>query len=170
MIATRVAKEEFNTYFQAQWTDGLTNGLPNSTPVLAALVFTVGATVYVPTVYWPNVERRERLSHEQHFARFVFENLKTSQTSLPGGRVNGGGVKYTTPGIAVVELFFSKSNYTTVEEDFLTAIAQEMFLGKRTTNIWFRTATVKQVPEEEKYYRTNVVVEYEYDTHIRNPA
>jgi len=166
MLSQREAKKELFGYFYTNWKDGLANGLPNSSPALSALTFTVGTQEYTPEVFFPHVEKRQQTPTDKHFAKINMLNFSTPQTSLPGGRSSGGGVKFTTSGICIVQLFFSKSNYSSVEEDFLTAIAHEMFMAKSSENIWFRRPTVTQKPEEERHLRSDVDIEYTFDTYI----
>jgi hypothetical protein len=170
MLAQRQAKKELLGYFQDNWTDAMVNGLPNSTPVIAAMVFDNDGETYTPSVHYQNIEKRTKIPAGEHFALINILNLNSPQRSLPGGRANGEGVKFTTSGICIIRLFFSKGNYSTEEEDFLSAVAHEMFVGKSSENIWFRNATIKEMPAEETHFRSNIDFTYEFDTHVRCPT
>lgn len=164
MPSHREAKREIQKYFSDNWASGLTNGLPNSTPPLTTIVFTKGTTVYSPKVFYQNIEKRDSLPLNEHFALFTVSNKAQPQASLRGGTQQGVGTKFTTFGIGIVDLFFAKSNHSTDEEDYLTAIAHEMFLAKRSECVWFRETLIKELQPEEKYFRNNVTFEYRYDT------
>ena len=170
MLTYREAKKELFGYFYTNWQNGLANGLPNSSPPISPITFIdnldgTGET-YSPIVLYRNIELSYKIQAGRHFARITMHNLHSPQRSLPGGRQNGGAVKFTTEGIGIVQLFFSKSTYSTAEEDFLVAIASEMFVGKSSSNIWFRNVTIKDKPPEEKHFRTDVDFQYRYDTHV----
>jgi hypothetical protein len=45
-----------------------------------------------------------------------------------------------------------------------------MFVGKSSENIWFRNATIKEMPAEETHFRSNIDFTYEFDTHVRCPT
>lgn len=164
--SSRQARKEIQGHFWDAWRDGLANGLPNSTPALAAIEFRDSANqIYTPEVFWPDKETDDSLPKDRHFLMFSTSDVKTEQRSMAGGRQQLVGTKYTTPGVGLVRLFFSKLRYQTAEEDFISAIAQECFLSSRTTNVWFRNSTIVELPPEEDFFRANVTFEYEYDTH-----
>lgn len=165
MAAYRIAIKQIQDHFNTKWLDGIANGLPLSNPVLAPLSFG-----YTPKIYWTNIEDVASLPTNEHFAIFFSENLTTQQISLPGGRNDGSCVKFNTPGVGIIQLFFSKSNYSTEEQDQLEAIAQEMFMGTRTTNVWFKNPSIRPLKPMESFFRTNVTFEYEFDTHIQSPV
>lgn len=167
MLSYREAKEELSKYFQTKWVDGCTNGLLNSDPPLQPLSFTVRGDSYIPKVYYRNIHDIDALPNGEHFCKFTMSNLKTTQAAMPGGRQHGVGVRHRTPGVGTVQLFFSKHNYTSAEETLLTAIAHEMFLATSVKGISFNNSTIKELPEEEKYYRTNVSFEYCFDTLVK---
>ena len=167
MAADRTAKREMQQFFHDGWKDGLANGLPNSDPPLTVPNFNVGGASYEPQVYWHNIENRDLLPKDEHFAIFSTSNIQTTQRTLPGGRAEGIGARFTTPGVGVVQLFFSKSNYTTEEQEFLCAVAQEMFFGASTASVWFRNPTIVDLAPEESFFKANVTFEFEYDTRLQ---
>lgn len=161
--ASRTAKSEIRTHFFTAWKDGLANGLPNSTPPLAALVFNDdGGTAYSPEVFWQNVESIENLPKDRHFALFSTSDIRTIRRTVAGAQKS----KFTTYGVGLTRLYFSRRTYKTADEDFLCAICQETFLGKRKDSVIFRNVTIQEAKPEEAFFRADVHFEYDYDTHI----
>lgn len=160
------AKKELKSYFFSNWKNGIVNGLPNSNPAYTPVAFTSRGISYEPQVYFRNIEKRESVAKDQHFVVFLNENVRTSQRSIAGARIDGATVKYETNGVGVIRLYLSKENYRSIEEDFLVAVCQEMFLGKSTQSIWFRNPTVKDLTETENYFRTEINFEYRFETHV----
>lgn len=164
MISYRESRSEIKAYCLEKWKQAFLVGLPNSNPPLSVMTFSNRLGNYTPKMYFHNQEMRKSVENDEHFAKLTLNDLETRTSSLRGDC----GVKYTSPGVGVVQLFFSKSFYSSAIEDYLIAVCQEMFFGQRTTegNIVFRSATVQELPEEEKFFKANVSFEYEYETHV----
>jgi len=167
MPSHREAHRLIKSHFHERWAAGIANGLPNADPVLEVVTFSDGTENYVPRVYYQNVEPVNPLDLGRHFVRFSLSNLTTSQSSLPGGRLHQGKTKFTTPGVGAAELFFSKQQYSTKGEEYLCAIAHDAFVVNTPSGVWFRNATIKNLPAEENFFRACVTFDYEYDTHLR---
>ncbi len=159
MISSIEAKHELQQFFHDGWKEGLLNGPKNLN--LTPLGFS-----YNICVFFQNVELLKKMPNNEHFVRFTVSNIETSQRTMPGGRANGSSTKYLTPGVGFVELFFSKNNYQTTEDDYLSLVAERIFLGQRSENVIFRKTTLLSLPETEKHFRSTVSFQYEFETHI----
>jgi len=169
MITYRAAKRSIQEHFLTKWKDGIANGLPTATPVLPPLVIENAEGSYEPKVYFQNIEIIASVPLRQHFAILTIENINSEQSSLPGSQFENNGTKFNTIGVGFVQLFFSKDSYSTEEEEYLSAIAQDIFT-KKLDCVWFRRSTIKDLEPEEKHYRTNVTFEYEFESVLGQTA
>ena len=162
------AKKQIRKLFFDRFLNYVQNGIPNQTPPIPPLNLTElkSDDVYIPTVYWRNVERREPTNNKRHYLQFFLDNVTTKQKSFTGGRTHLVGTRYTTNGVVTVEIYFSKSAYQTADEEKLSTVVQRTLLQQNVGSIWFRNPVIVDLDAEENYFRTNVVAEYEYDSEI----
>jgi hypothetical protein len=95
-------------------------------------------------------------------------DLTTKQKSLTGGRQAGVGTHYETRGIARVDLYFSKSAYQTNDADILSIFVQRCFLQQSVEcGVFFKNATINDLPPDENHFRATVIAEYSYETIVK---
>lgn len=164
------AKKEIRKLFYARYHNYVLGGIANQCPEFPPLNLTKrrDPTVYIPVINWQKIEKKDLNDNGVHFLHFAMSNITTKQKSFTGGRaVDGGGTRYTTNGIATVEIYFSKSAYQTDDEDRLSTLVQRCFLQQNVNSLWFRNPVIVDLDSEETHFRTNVLAEYEYDSEIR---
>lgn len=116
----------------------------------------------IPEVRWPGVEEPSKPNYENYWARVSQQTVLENQTSLRNGQ---NGQRYTTSGLVFVQIFCPKSESLGMTNGRkLATIARDSFRGNATSgNVWFRNARINELEPEDKWYRFNVVAEYEYD-------
>lgn len=117
---------------------------------------------YIPEVRWPGVEEPTTPETSKFWVRVSQQTVDEEQSSLR----NGDFVqRYTADGVIFVQLFCPKSDAQSMTNGRkLAIIARNAFRGNATSGkVWFRNARINELPPEEKFYRFNVVAEYEYD-------
>ncbi len=145
MISYEAAIDEMFDAFNVAW-------LANSSAVAS----------YVPEVRWPGVEEPEIPEASKFWARVSQQTVDEGQSTLRNG---DAGQRYTTDGLIFVQIFCPKSDSESMTKGRkLAIIARNAFRGHSTSgNVWFRNARINELSPEEKFYRFNVVAEYEYD-------
>lgn len=162
------AKNEIRRLFLTRFRDYVKNGIPNQTPSIGPLNLTRlhKDEIYIPTIFWRNVEQRRTNDNSEHWLHFSMRNVTTVQKTFAGGRVQEVGTTYTTNGFTTVEVYFSKSAYQSDDEDKFSTIIQRCFLQINTGSIWFRNPVIVDLDPEENHFRSNILAEYEYDSII----
>lgn len=117
---------------------------------------------YVPEVRWPGVEEIDPPDASKYWARVSQQTVDEQQTTLRNGEF---AKRYTADGLVFVQIFCPKSDAESMTTGRrLATIARNAFRGQSTSgNVWFRNARIKELEPEAKFYRFNVVTEYEYD-------
>lgn len=146
------AKDEVKELFFDAWTTGL-----SASSVVFKKINTNVA--YVPEIDWHNVEERELNDNGKHWCRFnMYNNVRYQQT------LGSYNTVFESLGIVVARLFLSKSSYTTEQHNLLAEICESAFTKTRTQScVWFRNATIVDLPPTENYFRCDVTAEYIYD-------
>ncbi len=161
------AEESIKALFLAKWIDGITNGLPeyDIAPLVIRKRATSGpGTMYVPEIRWQQTLVPAKIDNDKHWARFTMQNVINRQASMAGGRSLAVGTRYTTQGIIIIQLFFAKSSYEHRVCKILAFIAENAFVQENANGVWFRNATTIELEQEDCFFRSNVVAEFEYDT------
>ena len=168
MISHIGAKEAIRCLFHSQFKLYYQNGIPTHKPVIPPLAFKQfgTGTVYTPEVIYRNVEPRKQEDNGQHFLHFMMKNASRVQTTLTGTAAHTVGTQYNTRGHVTVEVYFSKQAYRSDDEDYLTEILQRVFQQRYADCVWFKNAIIVDLEAEEKYFRSNVLAEFEYDSVI----
>lgn len=157
MLSDADAKDEIKTLFSDYW----------NTQTTALNIRTRKNRVYVPRVYWPDIEIKDHKNSEESHCKVLINNTITQQSSMKGGRDELIGTKYETVGIIVVELFFSTLSNKTADKKALKDIAFKAFISKSTPNgVWFRNTTIVDVESTESWFRTNIISEYLFSSEI----
>lgn len=155
--------------FFLSWRDWLTNGRPvdirnsggdRELPLLD----------YVPEIVWQNVEPENPIDYTKHWCRFVTDVVSNSQTSFRSADPALGNrkMRLTENGIIIVQMFFSKSAFERDIDRKLSAIARDIFGPRNLAGniVWYRNPSIRYLKPEEKWFRTNVIAEYEFDEQI----
>lgn len=123
---------------------------------------------YVPEIRYVRVRKagQDVPSADKHWLRIGLKDDASPQTAFVGEEPGANSRQYTTYGVCIVELYAPMSEVDGAEkQDLLAQLIQNALRNTQTANgVWFRNATVKTVDDDEKAYRLNVVVDYEYDT------
>lgn len=123
---------------------------------------------YVPEVKWEERQILALLDNGVHFCHFELRNVITNQKSLTGGREEEIGTMYTTRGIAIVDMYFSKTAYKTNDKDAIEVAAQRIFIQQSTPGgVWFRNPTIYYLKPEETHFRSMVTADFTFDTVIK---
>lgn len=120
---------------------------------------------YVPEIRYLDDGKPDVMDRTKVWARITINPITRGQASLSNDVFTPGKKMYTSDGMLFVQLFFPKSyaNAAAVSRK-LSQMVTVIFSGKTTTGcVWFRNARPYPLPNEEFYYRSNVVAEYQYD-------
>jgi len=159
------AQNEIRKLFNDRFTDYCTNGFGDVPPL--NLKKRGSNNVYVPKIFWQNIEKVDLSDSGEHWLRFYLTNVLKRQKSLTGGREQAVGTHYNTRGMVKVELYFSKTAFQSVDIDRLNLIVERCFVQENTNcGVWFRNAIIVDLNPEETHFRSNVLAEYEYDSVI----
>lgn len=164
------ANTDIRATFNTRFLDGVQNGLPDKDPPISPLPFKMRDSVatYIPRIVWENVETTDKQDIDKHWLRFTIRNIRKFQASLAGGRQQAVGTRYTQQGIIRVELYIAKSAYQYDEQQALEMITENCFVQVNTpSGVWFRNPMVTGLEPEERFFRSNVIAEFEYETVIK---
>lgn len=122
---------------------------------------------YVPRVIWNDVEETYLNDNGIHWADFRLRNTSTRQDNLSGARIEEIGTVYETHGVAIINLYFSKSAYRTEDKENVEVQTQSIFFKQRTPGgVWFRNPTIYQLKAEENFFRSMVTANYVFNTMV----
>lgn len=143
------------TYSEAY--DTITNRLITEWATNAANI--VGTSAPAPELRFTGVEKGE--IPQTYFARFTMNPVQEAQSTYR----NGANKRYTSVGNIFLQVFSPRFDDLAAERQrALATIGRNIFRGKHFDGcIWFRDVRINLLDPEEKWLRTNVVGEYEYD-------
>lgn len=127
--------------------------------ILASTPAIIGESL--KTVY-QGVESGGKVPTNKFWARVSQQTVIEGQATLRGTDLTR---RYRSEGLIFVQLFGAKD----LIEDYakltkLGALIKTAFRGKQTNGcIWFRNTRIQELPNEDAWYRLNVVSEYTYD-------
>lgn len=115
---------------------------------------------FLPEVRFTGVE--EGSLPQDHFCRFTLDPVIEAQASLRDGE---NGQRYESEGLIIIQVFTWRKNPQA--EEFgrrLSVVARDIFRGKTFLGcILFRNVRINRLEAEAKYWRYNVIAEYQYD-------
>jgi hypothetical protein len=120
-------------------------------------------TIAQPEVRWQGKEKHDAPIPESYFVR-----VATRQAGSPlGGFMQDDGPSpkvYDTFGNLFVQVFAPMDGEDSYRQGELLAIAaRDIFRGVQTpSGVWFRNARYVELDDDKKFYRWNVIVEYEF--------
>lgn len=120
---------------------------------------------YVPELRWQNVQEPAQINSSKFWARVSIQTVIEEQSTLSNCEGLPWQKRYTTNGLVFVQIFCPKSNARANElGKLLSVVARNSFRGKMTDNkVWFRKARINELPQEDLFYRFNVIAEFQYD-------
>ena len=120
---------------------------------------------YQPEVAWPEIELPQKPNGDKFWARVSITPVDEPQTSLSCDVKENGNRRYTAAGLVFVQLFCPKVVDGAGDKGKkLAQFVKQIYRGKRTPGgIIFRNVRINKPPNEDTWYRFNVVAEYEYD-------
>lgn len=157
--------------FLTTWNDWIANGKPTDirnplSPREEPIQLLVSGTQesYIPVVYWENVENSKSNDHSRHWLRFSSRELSSGQSAFRSGCEGNRKAKYTTHGIIIIQLYLSRAAFAGDHRQ-LSVIARDIFRPRNLKDdpIWYRDSTIREIEPEERYFRANVNVNYQYD-------
>jgi hypothetical protein len=119
---------------------------------------------YIPEIRWVGDGVRDIPETSKYWCRVSTQNIDEIQTTINENAENNKR-RYTNFGILFIQLFAPRSDATAVEKGLqLAELIKNIFRGRNTsTGIWFRNVVIKPLPEEENWYRFNIIARYEFD-------
>jgi len=139
--------------------------------VLSSTVTTSGAsstTNFKPIIsIWDDVQKQQPTQQVNANNPVVLPWIRISMKHNTGGQSSLAGQnglrRYTKYGFLIVEVFGAAGNGQLITDPIADAILTGV-QGKSTPgNIWFRNGTVKEVGIDGAWWKTNVILEFEYD-------
>lgn len=122
-----------------------------------------GIVGYVPELRWPGNFEDSAPDVTKHWGRVSKQTVMQEKANLSS---NGpGGNRYHTDGFLTLQLFAPLTQPGAADEmNLLAEMARNSYRGAQIPGDAFtRNERIREVPNDAKFYRCNVIVEYEYD-------
>lgn len=118
---------------------------------------------YVPEIRWQGVENNNAPLIDKMWVRVA--KFETDEDKKYVSNANGNKILFNHIGILSIELFGPKTDITSYEYlDKCASIIKNSFRGKVSNiGIRFKKAKSIEVPNDNLWYKINVIIEYEYD-------
>ena len=165
------ASDSMRSRFYTNWVDWITNGEPvdirnssgtRKTPIVLKQAGT--GSSYVPEIYWHNIETDKGMDYSKHSVRFSDVQTLSSQSAFRTGTEGSRKAKFTIKGFLIIQIFFAKAAFAG-DHRRLSVIARDIFRPRNLggNQIWYTNAKLVDMEPEEKFFRTDVFVDYQYD-------
>lgn len=120
---------------------------------------------YLPEVRFADDGKDGAIPDRSKFwVRISIRVVDEGQSSLNTCEGAPGQRRWRTEGLVFIQLYAPKTATSAAPLRKLAEIARNAFRGQVTPGgIWFRNARVVPVAPEEQSYRTNAVIEFNYD-------
>lgn len=117
---------------------------------------------YVPTLRWPGQFEDSAPDVSKHWGRVSKQTVNQEKANLSNGP---GGNRWHTDGFLTLQLFAPLTDPGASEAmNRLAELARNAYRGAQVPgDAFFRNERIREVPNDNKFYRANVIVEYEYD-------
>lgn len=143
MIGYTGAKEEMYKLFYDAW-------IANSASIVG----------YIPEVRLQGTSYELEPDVSKFWVRWSRQTVEEGQETLRNG-INGQC--YRNEGVIFVQLFCPTTARTISLGEELAVIAQNAYRGKKTAGgVWFRNVRIKELEPEAKWFKFNIIAEYEY--------
>lgn len=119
---------------------------------------------YIPLLYWPGVEQTDAPALDKYWARASILTVVEGDDAL-GSDGPGGTRYYLSAGNLFVQCFGPMIGDPQVMDRLrsLSTLAQNSFRGNKTASgVWFRNVRKQELGPDEKFYRINVIAEWQY--------
>lgn len=119
---------------------------------------------YMPALYWPGKVEPSKIPSEKSWGRVTRTTVEESQSGFVSDGLTSP-VRYTNTGLIFIQLFGSLSESGSDRKlQQLAEALKNAFKRQATQNkIIFRNSRIQPLPQEDLFFRYNVVFEYEYD-------
>lgn len=148
IAAPQTARREIFALFAAGWSAG------------AATI--VGSAV---PVRYQGVEERTPPGALEYFVRASTQLADTGQSGFAIAEHTARGVRFTTDGVAIFQVFAPmKSPGAYAKGELLATLAQGIFMGAQTSSgVWFRRPRINELDDDGTWYRWNVMTDFQFD-------
>ncbi len=118
-----------------------------------------------PLLRWQGNEEQEIPPGDQYWGRVSRQTLESDQSSLSTCVGTLGGRRYTELGLIFIQLFGPISDGAGQNKLGKAAEPLRNALRRKSTpnTVWFRRASINELPQEKRWNRLNVVAEFTYD-------
>jgi len=118
----------------------------------------------VPALYYQGLMEPYKPSNIL-WLRATIHTADTEQTTLSTNVGKPGQRRYTVSGLLVVQIFMPKGDDEIIEsgEAIAQAIQAEFRNWQSECAIVYRNSRINELPQEDMFYRLNVVTEFQYD-------
>lgn len=116
---------------------------------------------YIPEVLWPGVEFNQKPENSKFWCRVGQTTVGSPQISFNSDT----GRRFTTYGLFLLQLFCPKNipNSITLGRALANSVVTGLRAKKTPNGIWIKNPMINELPNDENYYRFNVISEYEFD-------
>lgn len=117
---------------------------------------------YIPPVRWPGIEEPTTPDRSKFWARVSQKTSIETQSTLRNG---DNGQRYRNQGTLHIQIFCPVSAVGSISNGRkLAEIARNTYRGKHSVNgVWFRNATILEMPTESDWFVFRVQTDYIYD-------
>lgn len=120
---------------------------------------------YLPEIQWPNVEKQNNVDGSKVWVRVSYQTISSPQTSLSVCVGAIGKKSYTNTGFLTIQVFTPKS--LAESDDILKRLSMAIRDSFKSSGakggVWFRNPRINELPQEDLFYRNNVIIEYRFD-------
>ena len=117
---------------------------------------------YVPDIRWPGRFEESAPDVTKHWGRVSTQTVSQEKANLSN---EPGGNRYRTDGLLFLQLFAPLTDPVAFDQmNALAELARNSYRGKQLPgDAWFRNERKRELLPDNKFYRCNVIVEYQYD-------
>lgn len=150
IMSPQTARKEIFALIKAAWDD--------KAPAI------VGAAT-APEIRYQGVEKGALPGADKYWMRAGTQMVETGQSSFAVTEHTARGVRYTTDGIVILQLFAPMSAVDGYAKgELLAYAAQCMFMAANTpSGVWFRRPRINELDNDGTFYRWNVFADYQFD-------
>lgn len=149
IMAPSTARKEIFALVDSVWTD--------KAPAI------VGAAS-APVIRWQGDEEGALPGGTEFWMRASTQGVDTEQSGFAVGEHTQSGVRFTTTGIVILQLFAPMKGDGYAKGELLAALGQCMFMASHTpSGVWFRRPRINELENDGTWYRWNVIADYQFD-------
>lgn len=123
---------------------------------------------YVPEIRWQGYETGEPPANDKFWIRAGTYLVDTNQSSYAMAEHTVSGVRYTTDGLFIAQVFAPMSPAAAQNSyrkgELLAELIQCIYMSAETNNgVWFRRPQIETLDNDGTRYRWNVNVQFTFD-------